>query len=294
MVKLSESMQKVLDVAEEKDTDIVNNLKKNSKRGDVFISIIAPYVGVRITPSKEIMASMGLSEEFGIETVIDRIKECNPKCETLYLMINSPGGLVQSSYKVARALRKNFNKIIVFIPHVAASGGTLVALTGNEIVMGMMSQLTPLDPHSDDVPALSVVRGFEQVTEFFRKVAEEDAPFSYKVLANKYDAIQLDMAISNLELMKSYVKEILKDAKYPNEKVEDISERLVKGFYTHGEVIHFDKAKEVGLNVVPNKNYIELWNTFRNLLGKYVLTSADKHIIRYWMNKDGEKDGKAK
>jgi hypothetical protein len=294
MVKISESMQRVLDVDEEKDKEIISGFKKNSKSNDVFVSIIAPYVGVRVTPSKEIMASMGLSEEFGIETVIEKIKDCNSKCENLYLLINSPGGLVQSSYKVARALRKNFKNIVVFIPHIAASGGSLVALTGNKIVMGMMSQLTPLDPHSDEIPALSVVRGFEQVTDFFRKMSEDDAPFSYKVLANKYDAVQLDMAISTLELMKNYIKEILKDAGYSNEKVEEISDRLVRGFYTHSDVIHMDKAKEIGLSVIPHTDYLELWNSFRMSLSKYLLKSADKHIIRYWINKGGEKDEKQK
>lgn len=295
MVKISEPMKKVLDVSEEKDNEIIEKFGKNSKTNDVFISIIAPCVGVRVTPSKEIMASMGLSEEFGVETVINEIKDCNPECENLFLLINSPGGLVQSSYKVARALRKNFKNILVFVPHVAASGGALVALTGNKIVMGMMSQLTPLDPHSDEVPALSVVRGFEQVTGFFKKTSEEDAPFSYKVLAKKYDAVQLDIAISSLELMKSYVKDILKDAGYLKEKVEELSNVLVKGFYTHGDVIHLDKAKEIGLNVVPYAEYLGLWDAFRIVLGKYFLKSADKHIIRYWINKGkGNDDEKSK
>ncbi len=56
---------------------------------------------------------------------------------------------MQSSYKIAHALRKTFNKIIVFVRHIAASGGTLLALTGNKIVMGMMSQLSPLDPQAE-------------------------------------------------------------------------------------------------------------------------------------------------
>jgi len=284
MVKLSKAMEKILDVSEEKDKEITDCLKKISKNKDVFLSIIAPYVGVKVTPSREIVASMGLSEEFGAETVIEQIKECKPDCDTLYLLLNSPGGLVQSSYKVARALRKNFKNIIVFVPHVAASGGALVAIVGNKIVMGMMSQLTPLDPHTDDgVSALNIVRGFETVTGLFKKMSEKDAPYTYKVLADKYKADQMDACVSSLELMKKYVKEILIGAGYKNDKVEEISTKLVEGFQTHGDVINLDVAKDIGLNAVEYTKFPEHWEIFRQWLGKYLLQSADKHIIRYWM-----------
>jgi len=61
------------------------------------------------------------------------------------LLLNSFGGQVSSSFKVAQAIRKNFKYITVFIPHIAASGGTLIVLCGNELVMGDMSNLTPID-----------------------------------------------------------------------------------------------------------------------------------------------------
>ncbi|MBN1431142.1 MAG: hypothetical protein JW931_00035 [Methanomicrobiaceae archaeon] len=103
MGKYKHPMLKVLDVSEEKDPEITKAFCENSIPGDVFLSIIAPYVGVKISPSKEVMASIGISEEFGVETAIEQIMECGTNCKTLYLLLNSPGGLVTSSYKVARA-----------------------------------------------------------------------------------------------------------------------------------------------------------------------------------------------
>ena len=58
-------------------------------------------------------------------SLITKIKE-QTNCKKLILMINSPGGFVKSSYKMARALRENFEEIIVFVPYEASSGGTLV------------------------------------------------------------------------------------------------------------------------------------------------------------------------
>ena len=183
-------------------------------------------------------------------------------------------------------------KIIVFVPHIAASGGTLTALAGNEIVMGMMSQLSPLDPSSGNMEALKIARGFATLTDFFSKIQEDDAPYNYKALADKYSAADIDDATANLELMKRYTKEILQGSGYVGPECEKISERLVKGCLDHSEVINMDHAKEIGLNVVPNTSYPELWETFRDWLEEYVLKSADKHIIRYWVNIDsGEANG---
>ena len=63
----------------------------------------------------------------------------------LYLLVNSHGGSVSSSFKIAMAIRRFFDDITVFVPHVATSGGTILALAGNRIRMGMMSRLSPVD-----------------------------------------------------------------------------------------------------------------------------------------------------
>jgi len=284
MVKLNEAMEKILDVSEETNKDIIESLKANSKANDAFIAIIAPYAGVKVTPSKIKSASMGISEEFGIESVIEEIKEREKQCENLYVLINSPGGLVSSSYKVARALRKNFKDIVVFVPHIAASGGTLISLIGNKIVMGMMSQLTPLDPQSGEGSALNIVRGHRNVTNYFSDRSEMDAPYTYKVLAEKIDAAQLDSAHSALDLMNEYVSEILAASGYDADKIGGISLKLVRGFKTHQDVINLDSAQKIGLNAVAYTEYPKLWEISRQWLSVYLLKSADKHVIRYWIN----------
>jgi len=285
MVKISETMKKLVDVSEEQDIKLKDKLIEIAKKENcAILALIAPYVGVRVTPTKISMAHMGLSEEFGVETVIEKIKESS-RVGKLYLLLNSPGGLIQSSYKVARALRNNFKHIKVFIPHIAASGGTLVALTGNELIMGTMSQLTPLDPNREvngkSISAVSVIRGFENVTEFFKKTAPEDAPYTYKVLAEKYEATDVDEALSIIELMKRYIIEILKGSGYEEKKAQEISDKLVTGFLDHGEVITFEKAKKLGLKVSEPEKYLSIWAILREWLSIYMLQSADKHIIRY-------------
>jgi hypothetical protein len=279
------SITEIIDVKEEDDQKLSEKLTKISKRHDaVLMACIAPYVGIKVSPTKTINAQMGLSEEFAVETAINQI-QAKTDVQKLLLLVNSPGGLVQSSYKIARALRKTFKEIIVFVPHIAASGGTLLALTGNKIVMGMMSQLSPLDPQAKlaegSVSANSVVDAHEFVTRLFDDIAVEDAPYSYKALADKFDGVDIRDALASLSLMEEYIREILEDCGYSREECKKISHSIVRGFKTHDEVINLDKAKKLGLNVVPHSDYPTEWSLLREWLAKYMLQSADKHVIRF-------------
>jgi len=292
MSEISKELGSFLDIKEEEDPEIIKQLNGlDCKKNAVFLTLIAPYGSVKISPSKEVSASLGISEEFGVETAIEDIRE-STSCKNLVLLVNSPGGFVGSSYKIAKALRKNFDKITVFIPHIAASGGTLLSLSGNEIVMGMMSQLGPIDPSTDGKPALCVVRGFENITSEFEKISESDAPYPWKVLAQKYSAIELDEAYSSLMSIENYAKEILILGKLDATLAQKIASHLVRGFLTHGDVIDFDKAKEIGLNIVEHSKYKKEWEILRSWLGKYLLTSSDKHIIRYYVSDECKKEAK--
>ena len=285
MMETADSLNKIIDVNEEDDPSLSEKLTAISKKHDaVLMAFIAPYVGLKISPTKTVNAQMGLSEEFAVETAINQI-QTKTDVRKLLLLVNSPGGLVQSSYKIARALRKAFNEIIVFVPHIAASGGTLLALTGNKIVMGMMSQLSPLDPQAQSgdgaVSANSVVDAHQFVTLLFDDVAIEDAPYTYKALADKFDAVEIRDALASLSLMEEYVREILEGGGYTKEQCKKISNSIVRGFKTHDEVINVDKAKKIGLNVIADRDFPAEWNLFREWLAKYILQSADKHVIRF-------------
>jgi ClpP class serine protease len=87
------------------------------KDGVLLIAFIAPYVSMRVSPIQEVSASISIPDEFGVETVINKIKKS--KLKKGYLLVNSPGGGMASSYKIARALRMCLDDITVFVPHVA-------------------------------------------------------------------------------------------------------------------------------------------------------------------------------
>ena len=78
------------------------------------------------------------------------------------LVLHTPGGLVLASEQIAYALRRHPAKVTVIVPHYAMSGGTLLALAADEILMDAAAVLGPVDPQLGDMPAASLVRVVEK------------------------------------------------------------------------------------------------------------------------------------
>src|ERR1700716_819269 len=80
----------------------------------------------------------------------------------LDLVLHTPGGLVLAALQIAKAVRDHKSKVTVFVPHYAMSGGTLIALAADEIVMCTHSVLGPVDPQVGQSPAASLIKVVEE------------------------------------------------------------------------------------------------------------------------------------
>src|ERR1700694_516024 len=74
------------------------------------------------------------------------------------IVLHTPGGLVLAALQIARAIHKHQGRVTAFVPHYAMSGGTLIALAANEIVMSQEAVLGPVDPQLGQYPAASILR----------------------------------------------------------------------------------------------------------------------------------------
>src|SRR5207253_3105270 len=80
----------------------------------------------------------------------------------LDIILHTPGGLVLAALQIARAIRDHIGKTTVFVPHYAMSGGTLIALAADEIVMSRHAVLGPIDPQLNQSPAASILKVIEE------------------------------------------------------------------------------------------------------------------------------------
>jgi len=167
------------------------------------------------------------------EEVIRAIHMTDPDIP-LDLVLHTPGGLVLASYQIAHAIRMHRGKITAFVPHYAMSGGTLIALSADEIVMEEHAVLGPVDPQLGEYPASSLV-----------KLAEA------KPISDIDDRSWLlaDMGRKAIEQIRSQVKSLL-EGKYSTEKADELARILTEGRWTHDYPITYEEAKNLGLHVV--------------------------------------------
>ena len=166
------------------------------------------------------------------EAVLRAIRE-TPDENPIDLLRHTPGGLVLASEQIAYALRAHAGKVTVLVPHYAMSGGTLIALAADEILMDAAAVLGPVDPQLGDMPAASLVR----VTT--KKPVErlEDRTL-----------ILADVAEKALRHMKQVVRDLLGE-RLGQEQAESVAEELAGGHYTHDDPITVTEALRLGLPV---------------------------------------------
>ncbi len=149
------------------------------------------------------------------------------------LILHTPGGLVLASLQIARALSKHPGKVTVFVPHYAMSGGTLLALAADEIVMSEFAVLGPVDPQVGQLPAVSLLKAVA-------KKSVDEVEDRTLILAD-----QAEKAIS--QVRESLRQLLLKN--HSPEKAEELARLMVEGQWTHDFPIDFETAKSMGLPV---------------------------------------------
>jgi ClpP class serine protease len=149
------------------------------------------------------------------------------------LVLHTPGGLVLAAVQIARAIKAHKAKVTVFVPHYALSGGTLIALAADEIVMDSHAVLGPVDPQLGEYPSASLTKVVNS-----KDVNEIDD----KTL------IMADVAEKALKQIRREVVELL-EHKVPSEKAEILAEKLSQGTWTHDHPIGMREAQELELPV---------------------------------------------
>ncbi len=114
------------------------------------------------------------------EDVLRAIHMTDPEVP-IDIILHTPGGLVLASMQIARALHKHKGKVTAFVPHYAMSGGTLIALAADEIVMSEYAVLGPVDPQLGQYPAASILK-VEGRNGGFPSFGPELSTIAYKLL----------------------------------------------------------------------------------------------------------------
>lgn len=158
-----------------------------------------------------------------------------PEDMAIDIVLHTPGGLVLASEQIACALRRHKGPVTALVPHYAMSGGTLIALSADKIIMDEDAVLGPVDPQIGDpmkgsYPAASVLAALKEKNP------------------NRDDATLMlgDVAKKAIEQVRQRVYSLLKDD-MADDKALAIAKKLSEGNWTHDYPISLDEAKELGL-----------------------------------------------
>lgn len=205
---------------------ILENIQR--KRGSRVITLIhrqesIGFLGISLTHYIDIEDSEHLL----------RAIRLTPDDVPIDLVLHTPGGLVLASEQIARAIQSHPAKVTVHIPHFAMSGGTMIALAADEIIMDENAVLGPVDPQLGKYPAASILKVLEKKN--INKIDDETL-------------ILADMAAKAMVQVKEVLKELL-EKNHPPEEAERIATILSRGEWTHDYPITCHQLSEMGLKV---------------------------------------------
>jgi len=166
------------------------------------------------------------------QTIIAAIKQTPPEVP-IDLILHTPGGLVLAAMQIARAVEAHPAKVTVYVPVYAMSGGTLIALAADEIVLGEFSVLGPIDPQIAGLPAASIVKARDS-----------------KPIAEVFDLtlVLADVSEKALAQVKRGAVELL-TPRMEQAAAEALAEKLAGGHWTHDYALTAADAAALGLPV---------------------------------------------
>ncbi|MGC2458272.1 MAG: hypothetical protein WA435_09765 [Gallionellaceae bacterium] len=186
------------------------------------------------------------------------------------LLLHSPGGQAEEAYKIVRLFQRRTDKLTMIVPFYAKSAATLMAVGGNEILMGREAELGPLDVQifndedNEYKSALNAVQALERLNAYAlsaldqfmlllaartnKKVdalvalASQYATSMVKPLMEKIDSVNLTEKSRALKVAEDYAVRLMKEAGYSFASAKRIASTLVERYSTHGFVIGRSEA----------------------------------------------------
>ena len=204
--------------------------------------------------------------------------------EVIDLFLYSQGGEMMTPLRLVKLIREYCKSFNVLIPYRALSAATLIALGANEIWMGQLGELTPVDPTtdhtfnpidpSDPSGKKRVSISVEDVTSYFMlatekaKIRNEQMVNVFNELANKIHPLSLGAIYRGYRMIRMLAEKSLKlhmDSSKDKDRINDIIKKITEELCIHNYLISREEAeKEVNLNIKKPDNELEqlMWKLY--------------------------------
>lgn len=206
------------------------------------------------------------------------------KEKDILLILLSGGGQIEPAYLISKTCKRlSKNKFIISIPRQAKSAATLISLGADELHMGLLSELGPIDPQFGGFPALGFTNALRRIASLSSEFPGSGDMFA-KYLSAHLDLKDLGYLERINESAAQYAERLLTGKSFPNDQTpEYLADHFTNHYKDHGFVIDIDEAtKLLGSNVIKEKTkeyYLgdQIYD-FLNLLDIIAEVFIDKNI----------------
>lgn len=174
-------------------------------------------------------------------------------CDHVDLLLQTPGGDVDATEKIVSVLRKSFSSYRVIVPSWAKSAGTVIALSSVNIVMGVNSELGPIDPQFQTQNGMMPAELLAKDPQFPQHLRDYFGNAVTRMQNMARDFLKTGMLSEKESEIDGIIKKISSTG----------------GYLSHGAVIDFEEAKGLNLSVTHLKQDDELWQRVWLLYSMY-------------------------
>ncbi|MCK8823766.1 SDH family Clp fold serine proteinase [Fuchsiella alkaliacetigena] len=208
--------------------------------------------------------------------------EKNKIKEKIDLFIYTRGGDVLTPWRLVNLIREYSDHFSVLIPFRAYSAGTLICLGANEIIMGKMGELGPIDPtvanafnpQDPNNPQAKIPISVEDVSSYFQLAKqkfklnnEENLTKVFSYLVDKVHPLALGNVHRNYLLIRSTAEKLLSLHSLGEDEVlvENIINYLTEKLYAHNYMISRQEAADIKLPIKYPDSKLEslIWQLYK-------------------------------
>jgi hypothetical protein len=183
---------------------------------------------------------------YHLDQLYEEVAKPERQRRDILLVLHTRGGSIEPAYLLSKTLKRFAEtKFVVVVPRRAKSAGTLICLGADEVHMGMISQLGPIDPQSGGLPVLAVANALEAIAELAGKFPAAAGVLT-KYLTEEIPIRRLGYYQRVAESAVQYAQRLLDGKVFDSKKTGDeIATHLVNHYKDHSFAIDFDEATSI-------------------------------------------------
>ena len=213
------------------------------------------------------------------EEVLDQLQTVERR-KAIAILLDSPGGDLRSAFRIAKTIKRHCSEYYVFIPRLAASAATVLALGASRLYFGEHAEIGPIDPqvsvpdHARRVSSLEVVHSLTRINSEALQIMEStltllsqrsgkrpesliSEAIKYtsdfvRPIVEKIDSVSFTFHSRLLKTAEAYAYTLLVGGGMDEDSAKNISAKLTRGYHDHAFVIDCGEAQRIGLDVLSS------------------------------------------